>query len=383
MTFEQSPFSIYIHWPFCQAKCPYCDFNSHVRQISDQNIWCEAYLKSLKYWKSKYAGKEIKSIFFGGGTPSLMSPKTVENILNQIAKLWSLSENIEITLEANPTSVEANQFKQYSNLGVNRLSLGIQALNDKDLKNLGRLHNTREALDAFDIARRFFNKISCDLIYGRQNQSIKSWETELEEALLMPSDHFSFYQLTIEKGTRFYELNKKNKLKGLPPDDKSVSFYQTTQDLCSQYGFLSYEISNYSKPNCESIHNLNYWNCGDYIGIGAGAHGRITQKKDRVSTETPLSPEVWLKKIQENQISQFPCKKISKTEQAQEYIMMSLRLINGLNKKALATISENSLNNNSLQALEQLGLIKQTDQSIKATEKGRLLLNHIIKELLL
>ena len=376
------PLSIYIHWPFCQSKCPYCDFNSHVRASVDQEEWTKAYIKSLNYWGQKLPNQTIKTIFFGGGTPSLMSEHTVENILETIFKLWSCQSEIEISLEANPTSVEMQKFKAFQKLGVNRLSMGVQALNDKDLKLLGRLHTAQEAKNAFDVASGIFEKVSFDLIYGRQYQSLKSWELELSEAIKMSVGHLSLYQLTIEENTRFGDLLSKGRLAGLPNDTISTEFYDLTNQVCEKERLSAYEISNYAKKGEECQHNLNYWRGGPFLGIGPGAHGRINIKGKRYQTEAPAKPEIWLNGLKNHSFENFTCQLISNLEQAEEYVIMALRLKEGFDLRQYFKFTKQNLKKNKLDKLLSEGLIQIDGNKLITTKDGKLLTNFIIKELL-
>ena len=267
-------FGLYIHWPFCEAKCPYCDFNSHVSRRIDQSQWCKAYLRELDRVGALTQGRVLDSVYFGGGTPSLMAPETVRAILDHVQRTWPMRNDPEITLEANPSSVEVGRFRAFSEAGVNRVSLGVQALNDTDLNRLGRLHTVQEARQAFDIARNQFDRVSFDLIYARQDQSLTAWSQELTEALSMAVDHLSMYQLTIEQGTAFGDRYSRGRLTGLPDDDVSADMYEVTQEVCEKAGLPAYEVSNHARPGSASRHNMIYWQYGDYIGIGPGAHGR-------------------------------------------------------------------------------------------------------------
>ena len=375
---KKKEFCIYIHWPFCLTKCPYCDFNTHIKKNIDEEEWLEPYLISLDYWKSKYSGKEVKSIFFGGGTPSLMSPKIVGSILNKIYKLWVIKEEAEITLEANPNSIDLKNLKILSEIGINRTSLGIQALDDNDLKLLGRNHTKKEALVSLETCKSLFDNVSFDLIYGRQFQKLKEWENELSNALKIDANHISLYMLTIEKGTKFYEMKKKGELLGLPNQAKEVKLFEITDEICKNFNYMPYEISNYTKNNKPCIHNLNYWKYGDYIGIGPGAHGRITKNHLRYRTETPKSPDKWKFDILNKNISNFLIKEIFKEEQKQEYIMTSLRLVEGLNKTKLYNINNRKLPEKQIQFLKEYDLITESANFIKTTKKGKLFINKII-----
>ena len=317
---------IYIHWPFCTAKCPYCDFNSHVRNNIDQKQWLRSYLSEINRVSKNTSSRFLDSVFFGGGTPSLIEPWFINDILNEIQKHWTTKDNFEVTLEANPGSVDAKNFKGYRSAGVNRISMGIQSLNEKDLKALGRTHTVKEALSAFEIAQQNFTAVSFDLIYARQNQNLTQWEMELNQALDLGASHMSLYQLTIEQGTAFGDRYNRGLLKGLPSDNISAELYDITSKLCEGRGFSAYEVSNYAQEGSESVHNLVYWRYGDYIGIGPGAHGRLTIDGKRYATETFLSPEDWLTKV-ENQGSGESClSELSQEQQAAEMVMMGLRL---------------------------------------------------------
>jgi putative oxygen-independent coproporphyrinogen III oxidase len=283
-------FGLYLHWPFCAAKCPYCDFNSHVTKTVDHDAWRAAFVSEIERAGKRTEGRVLNSVFFGGGTPSLMEPATVDAIMNAIQRTWPTANDLEVTLEANPTSVEAGKFADFRNAGINRVSMGIQALNDTDLRLLGRMHTAAEGLAAFDIARHTFDRVSFDLMYGRQNQSVTSWETELTQALTLGLDHVSLYQLTIEPGTVFGDRYRVGKLGGLPDDDLSADMYALTQDICAGFDMPRYEVSNHAKDGSESRHNLIYWRYGDYVGIGPGAHGRVTQDGIRVATEQARIP---------------------------------------------------------------------------------------------
>jgi len=326
---QNGGFGIYIHWPFCLSKCPYCDFNSHVRQNVDHTIWKDALLSEVRHAATLTPNRSVQSIFFGGGTPSLMAPETIEAIINEIARHWRIGNDIEITLEANPTSVEARKFADFKTAGITRVSMGIQALNDVDLKRLGRLHTAAEAMQAFDIAKNNFNQVSFDLIYARQDQSLSSWKSELTQALNLTIDHLSLYQLTIESGTRFGELYDRGKLSGLPDDDLAADMYLVTNELCAKAGLEAYEVSNYAHKAARSKHNLIYWRYGDYIGIGPGAHGRITVNGTKQATQSPARPEDWLSEVQSTGFAFKTTDTISTSDQGEEYLMMSLRLAEG------------------------------------------------------
>ncbi len=312
----------------------------------------------------------------------MMSPDTVAAIINEIVKLWRVSNDIEITLEANPTSVEAGKFSDFNKAGVNRISMGIQALNDVDLKRLGRLHSTHEALQALDIARNIYNKVSFDLIYARQDQTLKSWQYELNKALDLSLDHLSLYQLTVESGTRFGQLYDRGKLSGLPHEDKAADMYQATYEICANAGLVNYEISNYARIGSQSIHTLIYWRYGDYVGIGPGAHGRITVNGVKKATTTPLMPEKWLSRVQSNGFSLETTETISRVEQSEEYLMMSLRLAEGTDLERFEKLAGRPLNRERISSLTDSGLISCNNSRLIASPAGRMILNAILKELL-
>ena len=374
-------FGLYLHWPFCQSKCPYCDFNSHVAASIDQSRWKTAYLAEIDRLAEETQGRVLQSVFFGGGTPSLMDPDLVDAILARIRAAWPQSNDFEVTLEANPGSVEAGRFKGYADAGVNRISMGIQALNDADLRKLGRMHSVAEAKAAFDVARRAFDRVSFDLIYARQDQSLADWGTELREALSMAVDHLSLYQLTVEDGTAFGDRFAKGGLKGLPNEDLSADMYDMTQDICGEAGLPAYEVSNHAAAGMESRHNLIYWRGGDYIGIGPGAHGRLTLEGVRWATEAPRAPGDWLARVTGGNAGELPRDVVPGAERALEYMMMGLRLTEGIDLIRYRKLSGLSLNDNKINGLSDMGLLQPTAHGIAATAKGRLVLNAVIREL--
>jgi len=382
-TEQEDRFGIYIHWPFCLSKCPYCDFNSHVRKKEiDQNEYCNAIFKELDWFSKNANAKNVSSIFFGGGTPSLMSTETVSKIINKIYKTWSCDSNLEITLEANPTSVEAEKFLGYSKSGVNRVSLGIQSLIDDDLKKLGRQHTAKEALSALDIAKNNFARVSFDLIYARPYQDCKSWEKELNKAISYNDQHLSLYQLTIEPGTRYAELYKKGKLQ-IPNDILSSELYNLTNEICKNNGLIRYEVSNFSSHNEESIHNLIYWQSGQWAGIGPGAHSRINDSNGyRHSIMTEHNPEKWLASVKRFDNGIIKDEILLKDEIADEYLLMSLRTKQGLNIERYKSMGRN-INNKIYNSLKKDNFIKKsTDNThLELTEKGFLFTNKIITEL--
>lgn len=378
---QTAGFGLYIHWPFCQAKCPYCDFNSHVVSQIDQKRWKSAYLREIMRVGAETEGRVLSSVFFGGGTPSLMESDLVAEIIEAIRKTWTTANDLEITLEANPTSVEAGRFKGYRAAGINRVSMGIQALNDLDLKALGRLHTVTEAMTALDIARDTFDRISFDLIYARQHQAFAAWDAELKQALTLEPDHLSLYQLTIEPGTAFGDRFTRGKLQGLPDEDLGADLYLATQSICEDAGLPSYEVSNHAKPGQESRHNLIYWRGGDYVGIGPGAHGRLTLNGMRYATETPLGPTAWLSSVDAGS-GESVRSVITPADISAEYLMMGLRLREGIELERIATLANDPAFNESLSRLFSLGMIQKLDGRLTVTNQGRPILNAVLRELM-
>lgn len=379
---QNGGFGLYIHWPFCQAKCPYCNFNSHVSAQIDQARWCKALLAELDRVGAETQGRVLNSIFFGGGTPSLMDPDLVAALIERAAQLWPQANDMEITLEANPTSVEAGRFAAYRAGGVNRVSMGIQALNDEDLRRLGRLHSVAEARAAFDVARTHFDRVSFDLIYARQDQTLEAWEAELREALSMAIDHLSLYQLTIETGTAFGDRYAKGKLRGLPHDDLAADMYQRTGEICTEAGLEGYEVSNYAKLGSESRHNLIYWRYGDYAGIGPGAHGRLTLGGQRHATEQWRNPNKWLEAAEAG-AAEGQRRSISLADQSDEMMMMGLRLASGVDLDRWGALSQRNLNEERISHMEEIGMLRREGSSrLFATQNGRMVLNTLLAEIL-
>lgn len=374
-------FGLYIHWPFCEAKCPYCDFNSHVAREIDHNRWLRAYLSELDRVASETAGRVLNTVFFGGGTPSLMTPETVAEILVRVRELWPTANDMEITLEANPGSVESGKFIAFEQGGVNRVSIGIQALNDRDLRRLGRLHTVSEARAAFEVARNTFDRVSFDLIYARQDQTLDDWMSELNEALSMAVDHLSLYQLTVENGTAFGDRYAHGKLRGLPAEDLAASMYERTQDLCGAQGKNSYEVSNFADPGSESRHNLICWRYGDYAGIGPGAHARLTLGGQRYAIENWRAPMKWLTEAERGngESSREP---IDSSSQATELLLMGLRLDEGVDLRRYEALSKRILAGRRVDTLLEIGLICVQNQRLTVTPAGRVLLNSVLAELL-
>jgi len=375
-------FGLYIHWPFCAAKCPYCDFNSHVSKSIDQKQWLAAYISELSRAASETQGRVLNSIFFGGGTPSLMDPEIVHGILDHVRKLWPQSNTLECTLEANPGSVEAARFRDYARAGVNRVSMGVQAMNDADLRRLGRIHTVDEAHAAFDIARSVFDRVSFDLIYARQDQGLEDWRSELKQALTWAIDHLSAYQLTIEQGTAFGDRYNRGKLRGLPSDDLAADMYDLTQELCAAAGMPAYEISNHARDGAESRHNLIYWRYGDYIGIGPGAHGRITLNGQRHATETHLMPNAWLEAVSHGGSGETLRTVISDADQGTEYILMGMRVVSGISHHRYNAITGRWLDSTALDQLQDMGMITVRGDQIAATASGRAVLNTVMSHML-
>ncbi len=375
-------FGIYLHWPFCAAKCPYCDFNSHVSASIDQSEWCSAYLAEIDRLYATHGDRILNSVFFGGGTPSLMDAQTIDAILERITSRWRLANDLEVTLEANPSSVEANKFRDFRAAGVNRVSLGVQALNDTDLKRLGRLHSAKEALHAMDIARSNFDRASFDLIYARQEQTLDSWAMELDQALALGFTHFSLYQLTIEDGTAFGDRFAAGKLRGLPADDDAADMYDYTLERCEAAGMPRYEVSNFAVPGEESRHNLIYWRYGEYAGIGPGAHGRLLDEAgNRFATETALAPAKWLKDVKDGS-GQANRTALPTKDQATEMVMMGLRLREGLALRRLEAFKEPILDQVELVELESSGAVSVRNGVLVVEKQYVSVLNTVTEKLL-
>src|SRR5262245_16977447 len=323
-------FGVYVHWPFCLSKCPYCDFNSHVRHGGiDEARFVRAFAAEIAATAARVPGRTVSTIFFGGGTPSLMAPATVDAILNEIARHWTVAADVEVTLEANPTSVEATRFRGYRDAGVNRVSLGVQALDDAALASLGRLHSVREALDAVAIARNIFPRYSFDLIYARPGQTPNAWHAELKRAIGEAAEHLSLYQLTIEPETPFAGLHAAGKLV-IPDDDTGRAFFHVTQDVCAAHGLPAYEVSNHARPGAECRHNLVYWRGHEYAGIGPGAHGRLDMAGERHATATEKRPESWLMRVETRGHGRISDEVLTHSERADEFLLMGLRLAEGI-----------------------------------------------------
>jgi len=383
VTLDRSPgFGVYLHWPFCAAKCPYCDFNSHVRhQKVDQQRFVRAFATEMASMRARTGPREVTSIFIGGGTPSLMEPATVDAILGEVARNWTVPAGIEVTLEANPSSVEAERFRGYRAAGVKRVSLGVQALNDADLRFLGRLHNVSEALHAIRLAREIFPRLSFDLIYARPGQTPEAWEAELNEAIGHAADHLSLYQLTIEEGTAFHKLYAARKFE-MPVPDLAADLYQLTQEVTAARGLPAYEVSNHARPGAESRHNLVYWRYGEYVGIGPGAHGRFVEDGTRTVTIAERHPETWAELVERQGHGIVDGERLTREEEADEFLMMGLRLVEGIDLARFETLSGRTLPRRQLSILQEEGLVAPVGNSgLRATPSGMIVLNSLVAEL--
>jgi oxygen-independent coproporphyrinogen-3 oxidase len=383
---KPDPFGLYVHWPFCLSKCPYCDFNSHVNDSIDHGAWADALVRELDYYADMTPGRTLRSIFFGGGTPSLMRPETVAAIINRAQQRWNFANDIEITLEANPTSVEADKFRAFRAAGVNRVSLGVQSLNDADLKFLGRTHSATEAVAALDIARSTFDRFSFDLIYARPNQTLESWRQELSTALDLAGGHLSLYQLTIEPGTAFFTQHARGDFT-IPNDIQAGELYEATQEILENAGYPAYEISNHAVVGQESRHNLIYWLYGDYAGIGPGAHGRLTLDGGRkIATRTHRAPDIWLQRVQQDGHGGHPFETIDTEQKILESVMMGLRLREGIYIPRLEALAGRTLaeifDRRKIDSLIAEGYLTLTSDSVTATAAGRQRLNALLGYLL-
>lgn len=379
-------FGVYVHWPFCLAKCPYCDFNSHVRERVDHDRWRTALVAEVDHRATLSPGRTVTSVFFGGGTPSLMEPATVGAVLDRIARRWPVAADVEVTLEANPTSVEAGRFAGYRAAGVNRVSLGIQALNDADLKALGRAHSAAEAEGAIRLAHRHFDRVSFDLIYARPDQTVATWEAELRRAMDLAAGHLSLYQLTIEEGTRFHTLHERGELV-VPDEDAAGDLYEATQAMLEGAGLPAYEISNHARPGEESRHNLVYWRYGDYAGVGPGAHGRHTDADGtKIATRAHRAPEVWLERVARHGHGLHESETVDAGARRAEFLMMGLRLAEGVALDRFPAEAgapmEEAVDRAALERLAAGGFLVVADGRLRATAEGRQRLNGVLRMLL-
>ena len=375
---QDAGFGIYVHWPYCAAKCPYCDFNSHVpRGTVDERRYAGAIIRELRHAAALAPDQRVDTVFFGGGTPSLMHPDTVRAVLEAINALWPVSPAAEITLEANPSSVEAARFAGYRAAGVNRVSLGVQSLHDEALRFLGRLHSAEQARAAIAVAREHFARVSIDLIYARPGQTVEAWRDELRQALAIGVRHLSAYQLTIEPGTAFYRLHEAGKLE-TPPDETATALFAATREVCDEAGLTAYEVSNHAVPGEESRHNLIYWRYDDYVGVGPGAHGRLRLADGtRCATETLADPGAWLAQVERDGHGIETRTVLAPLEQAEEMLLMGLRLAEGISRNRLRRISGHGIAPDRLSELQALDLVEVSGDSVRVTEAGCLLLNQV------
>ena len=375
-------FGVYVHWPFCAAKCPYCDFNSHVRRAEvDQTRFLAAYRREIAHMAAFAPGRTVASVFFGGGTPSLMKPETVAGVLEAIAAAWRIEDDAEITLEANPTSIEADRFHGYRAAGVNRVSLGVQALNAADLQGLGRLHTVEEAVAAMELARAIFPRVSFDLIYARPGQSPEAWREELTRAIGYGTEHLSLYQLTIEEGTPFFALHRAGKLK-TPDEAIGRALWDVTQEVCGHAGMPAYEISNHARPGCESRHNLVYWRYGEYAGIGPGAHGRLIVDGVRRELATERNPELWAAAVEAEGSGLVVNDALSLEAQADEFLVMGLRLAEGIDLARFHRISGRRLDQRRIDDLVMDGMVERVGADrLRVTPEGFPVLDAVVADL--
>jgi oxygen-independent coproporphyrinogen-3 oxidase len=379
---EQEAFGVYVHWPFCLSKCPYCDFNSHVRHAAiDEERFARAFAREIATTAARVPGRNVTSIFLGGGTPSLMQPQTVGAVLDAIGQHWRVASDAEVTLEANPTSVEATRFAGYRAAGVNRVSLGVQALNDGSLQELGRLHSAREALDAVAIARKSFDRYSFDLIYARPEQTPAMWTDELKLAISEAAEHLSLYQLTIEEGTPFFGLHAAGKLK-TPDEATARALYDVTQEVCAKHDLPAYEISNHARMGAECRHNLVYWRGQQYAGIGPGAHGRLDIGGARHATATEKRPEAWLMRVEANGHGVVTDDVLNREERADEFLLMGLRLREGIDPERYAALSGRAIDPRRIAVLREEGAIAvDSDGRLRVTQAGFPVLDAVVADL--
>jgi putative oxygen-independent coproporphyrinogen III oxidase len=379
---DKPAFGIYVHWPFCLSKCPYCDFNSHVRHAAvDEDRFARAFAREIETTAARAPGREVTSVFLGGGTPSLMRPQTVGAILDAIGRNWRVASEVEVTLEANPTSVEATRFAGYRAAGVNRVSLGVQAIDDAALKMLGRLHSAREALDAVAIARRCFDRYSFDVIYARPGQTPGMWADELKLAIAEAAEHLSLYQLTVEEGTPFHGLHAAGKLR-TPDETVARALYDVTQEVCDGQGLSAYEISNHARLGAECRHNLVYWRGHEYAGIGPGAHGRLDIDGVRHATAAEKRPEAWLMRVESNGHGVVADDALNSEERADEFLLMGLRLAEGIDPQRYAALAGRPLDPRRVAILREEGAICVDDSGrLRVTRAGFPLLDAVVADL--
>ncbi len=384
MTQTDTCFGVYVHWPFCRSKCPYCDFNSHVRESIDQTRWRRALLAELDHWADQIPERRVTSLFFGGGTPSLMEPETVAALIARVRRRWPVADDLEITLEANPTSVERSRFAALAEAGVNRVSLGVQALDDRALGFLGRQHSAGEALEAVATAHRHFARVSFDLIYARPGQGVADWRRELGEALSHAGEHLSVYQLTIERQTAFEGAHRRGEF-ALPDEDTATALFEATGEILAASGRAAYEVSNHARPGAECRHNLTYWRYGDYVGIGPGAHGRPRVSGEKLATRQHRAPEIWLDEVERQGHATTERRALPPAEQAQEALMMGLRLSEGIDAArfhaATGVRLEHAVDRAGLDVLVEAGFVQRDGATIRATPEGVLRLDAVLARL--
>lgn len=378
---DPAGFGLYVHWPFCASKCPYCDFNSHVRDRIDEARFREAFVTEIAHWAALTRGRTVSSIFFGGGTPSLMQADTVGAVIEAIGAQWTIAREAEITLEANPSSVEAERFAGYRAAGVNRVSLGVQSFDDVQLRTLGRLHSADEARRAIAVAASTFERFTFDLIYARPGQTPEAWRQELAAALALGSSHLSLYQLTIEPETPFAELHKRGRIV-LPDADAAHTLYAMTQEMTAAAGLPAYEISNHARPGEESQHNLLYWRYGEYVGIGPGAHGRVIAAGTRTATSTERNPERWAEIVEATGCGAIEHTSLDDAAQVNEALLMGLRLSEGLDLQRLADLGGLMPSSARIDDLVALGLVERIgNHRLRAAPEGRFVLNELVRQL--
>lgn len=382
MTADAPAFGVYLHWPFCLSKCPYCDFNSHVRHAAiDQARYARAFAREIETTAARTGPRTVTSIFLGGGTPSLMEPQTVGAILDAVGRHWTIARDVEVTLEANPTSVEATRFRGYRAAGINRVSLGVQALDDASLKSLGRLHTAEEAMAAVKIARAAFDRYSFDLIYARPDQTPAMWRDELAAAIGEAAEHLSLYQLTIEPDTPFFGLHAAGKLK-TPDEAMARALYDVTQDVCAAHGLPAYEISNHARPGAECRHNLVYWRGDEYAGIGPGAHGRIDVAGRRHAVATEKRPETWLMRVEASGHGVITDDVLNSEERADEFLLMGLRLAEGIDPRRYEALAGRSLDPRRIALLSDEGAITvDAAGRLRVTQSGFPVLDAVVADL--
>lgn len=375
-------FGLYLHWPYCESKCPYCDFNSHVASAIDPERWVAAYRSEIRRIGGLCPDEVLSTIFIGGGTPSLMDPRVVEAVISEATTVWRSANDLEITMEANPGSVEMGRFTSYAQAGVNRVSLGIQSLDDRHLRLLGRMHGRSDALRAIDVAQSVFQRVNIDLIYARQHQTLDDWSAELSEAIALGTGHLSLYQLTIEDGTVFSRRHSAGQLRGLPEEDLAAEMFERTQEICTAAGLPAYEVSNHARPGEECRHNLIYWTAGSYAGIGPGAHGRLTLGTGRLATEAIRDPSAWLKAVETAGSGELPATDLSKEDRLTETLLMGLRLDQGVDSYPLSAAGVDLARWNSLNEMIAEGYLVKDGATLRTTSAGRLLLNSVLARLL-